>query len=125
MRYIINVTVKATWSATDTLWLYRGSENAASLAASTPSGGTVVTKKQVGSAQTGALIAMPFEYRATDKCGRLPVGVTCVNAAGNESSVLEMQLDLDQPPVPPGQPDVAAGAGPGEATLTWAASPDL
>lgn len=119
----INVVVDAGWSPTDILQLYRGSENAADLASS--SSVVRVDRKRVGNASVGSVISMTFDYSPADLCAALPVGVSVVDAAGNESTKTEILLQLNDPPTPPGRPDVAATANPGEAQLTWTASPDL
>ncbi len=121
----VKVTVEPTWLPGYTLRLYRGTENAGNLAASTPSGGVVVTTQKIGNAVAGSQITLSFQHRAKDIVGLLPVGVTCVDEAGNESPVLETIIQLADPPEPPGRPDVAGTGNPGEVTLTWAASPDL
>lgn len=124
-RRTVLVTVEATWQASDRLRLYRGSENAASLAASTPHGGAEVMTKNVGNVQPGSTIALSFEYIPSDVCATLPVGVSCLDGSGNESAVLETVIEFMDPPEPPGRPDVAATENPGEAQLSWLASSDL
>lgn len=121
----ITVIVHASWVSTDKLRVYRGSENAASLAASTPTGGNLVETRAVGTAAPGSDLTFDFGYSPTDKCATLPVGVILEDAAGNQQTVLQTTVALRDPPRAPGRPSVAATANPGEATLAWAASPDL
>lgn len=118
-----NVTVESGWLPTDTILVYHGTENAVSLAASPTT--VRISRLKVGGAAVGAVLTLEFDYSATDICGKLPMGVSMIDAAGNESSRTEGTLYLMDPPDPPGRPDVAATANPGEATLTWLASPDL
>ncbi|MEM6258035.1 MAG: hypothetical protein AAGI37_06940 [Planctomycetota bacterium] len=127
MRYTIQVPVNAAWLSIDKLRLYKGTEGAADLASSTPTGGNKVKDVLVGQAQAGSNYRITFNHRAANVCGQLPVGVSCIDAAGNESAVVELLVPLLQAPEPPGRPDVAATAGndPGQAVLTWLASPDV
>lgn len=123
MRRRVNITIEAGWLPTDTIHVYHGDENAADLASS----GSVVqvAKVRVGSAAAGSVLPIDFDYVASDKCAALQIGVSVKDEAGNESAKLEAILQIEDPPLPPGRPNVAATANPGEAQLTWLASPDL
>lgn len=123
-RRIVNVTIEPGWLPTDTIRVYRGTENAADLASSASV--QLVGRAKVGGAATGSIIAIEFDHVAQDKCGTLPIGVAVKDQAGNEHpSRKEGLMPLMDPPIPPGRPDVAATANPGEALLSWTASPDL
>jgi hypothetical protein len=123
VKITVKVTVKDTWAATDKLRLYRGTEGAESLAAS--SSVVRVTDKQIGNAAVGSKLTITFQYRASSVCATLPIGVSCVDAAGNESALLEDVKSIAASPQAPGRPSVASTGTPGEARLTWLASPDL
>lgn len=124
-KLIAKVTRDASWADTDLLGFYIGSEGEADLASSTPAGGTLVSSLRVGDVETGGEIELSHEYSPDDKCASLPIGVTIRDEAGNESAADESLITLSDPPQGPGRPDIAATANPGEATLTWLASPDL
>ncbi len=119
-RRTVLVPVLATWQPTDTLNLYIGDEDAADLASSAST--SKVASIKVGNASTGDRIPISFSYSPNNICAQLPIGVSSIDAAGNESDEFEALMDLKEPPLPPGRPDVAATANPGEATLTWLAS---
>lgn len=121
----LTIPVHASWGSTDQLLVYKGTENAANLAASTPTGGSQAASREVGSAAPGSDIEITIGHSPTDRCAVLPVGVIVKDAAGNTQAVLDTTIALMDPPRGPGRPDVAATASAGEATLTWTASPDL
>lgn len=123
MKRIARVTVLADWQPSDAIQVYIGQENAADLAASDSV--KRVARMKVGNAAEGSVVEIAFEYAATDICATLPIGVSVIDEAGNESDKLEALLQLADPPDPPGRPNVSATANPGEATLAWLASADL
>ncbi|MEO0477712.1 MAG: hypothetical protein AAF085_17340 [Planctomycetota bacterium] len=125
MRYTIEVPVDPSWQPDHKLRLYKGTEGAADLASSTPAGGSPFRDMTIGKAEAGSNYKISFDHRASSACTQLPIGVSCIDGAGNESAKVELLIDISQPPEPPGRPDVAATVNPGEAQLSWTASPDL
>ncbi len=143
-RITVRVPVRSTWSITDRLRLYLGTENAASLAASTPAGGTLAAEVPArgdgaavygwgegewgeggwgGSAFPRAVLVA--DYLSTDKCAQLPLGVRVIDAAGNESDVYEGAAQLADPPIGARDLTVEPTDDPLEALLSWTASPDV
>lgn len=123
----VTATVPPSAVATDRARLYVGTENAGSLAASTPAGGEFVEDIVIGDRSS-----VTFEHRLTpdDPCAALPVGVALVDAAGNASLATEQIVTLADPPA--GVNDLAVaiaddggGAIAGAADLAWTASPDV
>ena len=117
------------WRAGDVVRLRLGSEEAPSLAASTPPGGRVAASASAagpdGQAVSPTLSAI---HAAQDKSAVLPLGVEVVDAAGNASDPYEGFVQLADPPAPAGRPTVAATANPptpGEALITFSPSPDV
>ncbi|MEM6503957.1 MAG: hypothetical protein AAF711_00675 [Planctomycetota bacterium] len=127
MRYTVQLPIDPSWGDDHVLRLYKGKEGASNLAASTPSGGSPVKDIRLGRAAASSQFKISFDHRAANVCGQLPVGVSCIDAAGNESAVVELLVPLLQAPEPPGRPDVAAtdNNDPGQAVLTWLPSPDV
>jgi len=131
------LTVTATIPAAhtpDTVYrLLVGTENAASLAASTPAGGTRLIDLTLGELADGSgtsAIVLEATYTPDGRCATLPVGVAAIDAAGNVSSVVETTVNLADPPrgvndlaisaTDPGSPAID-----GAADLTWSVSPDV
>ena len=110
-RLTITVTVPGGgWADDDKVQLFVGSENAADLAASTPTGGTQVDERRVGQAEAGDTIELTHTHHSDDKCATLPVGVKLEDAAGNVSAVTETTVQLADPPEGVGQPDISSAA---------------
>lgn len=124
-----NAAVLESWVPGDRVRLLIGSENASSLAASTPAGGTVVADSAVGTlAAAGATSGGKTVERRVlpeDKCAVLPIGVDAADAPGNDSAEFETWVQLNDAPDAATDPLLAATANPNEALLTWTASPDV
>lgn len=154
---------RIAWSAQDVLELWIGSENAASLAASSPAGGAKVAEApawgdafvrgglgfdalgmnplgytsvgfglgvgELGYGELGIHDApraiITHNYRASDKCAVLPVGVKVRDACGNVSTVFETTVQIHDPPQGARNLAIASTGTPLQARLTWDASPDV
>jgi len=124
-RIKAGVTILAGWQPDETLILLIGSENVASLALSTPAGGTEVARLLVGAATVGQVVSLEHDYSPTDKCASLPVGYAIEDPQGNRSAAFEGVANLRDPPEGVPRPTVAATANPGEGLITWTLSPDV
>jgi len=145
-RIIARVPRKIPWLPSDTLQLWIGSENVASLAASTPAGGTLATEVLAwgqGDAQDGygwgqgewgygewgnhnaPRAELEAEYTSADKCATLPVGVKVVDACGNVSVVFETTIQIHDPPQGARDVQVVANENTLEALVTWDESQDV
>lgn len=117
------VPVAGTWAADDRVQLRVGSEEAASLAASTPSGGVLQRERTVGDlAGEDADLVLQAELIPNDPSATVPIGVQVLDVEGNASTVLERFALLADPPDGPRDLAVAATATAGEAALSWTAS---
>lgn len=117
----VTVTIDPDWRGDDRLVLFFGSENAADLSSSTPSGGTRVLDQAVVDGGT-----LEYRYTPTDKCATLPVGVAVQDAAGNLSALDETVVQLSDTPAGPTNLRVSQPTpGSSEALLEWDASPDV
>ncbi len=127
-RLKLTGTLDPAWLDTDALVVLVGTENAASLAASTPPGGTVVKTLSVAEAREGAApttYRIEYDYAPTDKCATLPVGIAAQDASGNRSAAVEDLIQVRDPPLGVDRPTASATANPNEATIAWALSTDV
>ena len=127
-RFRITASVKEAWLDSDKLVVLVGSENAASLAASTPTGGTFVKTSTVAAAKLPSdptTVRLEYDYTPTDKCASLPVGLASCDPQGNTSTPDESILQLRDPPRGVPRPTAAATESANEAQLTWTLSPDI
>lgn len=127
-RIRVTIPVDPAWDAADKVVLLVGSENAGTLAASTPAGGTVAAVVEVAERADEVSpdpIVITAEVQVSDKCAMLPIGVAVEDEHGNRSTPLEsFERVFD---VPRGARDhaIAATENPNEALLTFAASLDV
>lgn len=127
-RLKFTASVGGGWQDSDELVVLVGTENAASLAASDPVGGSIVRTVTVANAKLTAdpqQVRIEYDYAPTDKCATLPVGLAIRDPAGNTSAVSEDLIQLRDPPLGVGRPTAAATVNPNEALLTWDLSPDV
>ena len=121
----LTVDVDPQWTAKTRLRVYAGSENAQSLASSSPAGGKLV--RQVAAfddpAETQTVIG--FNLRVSDKCAVIPYGVVAVDEAGNESPIFEtFDRVKDVPEGVDASAPQSTGTS-GEAMIDWPASEDV
>ena len=118
--FTLSISIDPSWSASDELVVMAGTENADSLAASTPAGGTEVYREAIGvrAGLTGTM-TIEFEVFTNDPSAVIPLGVKLADQAGNESSVFETFDRARDAPDSAGRPAVAATANPNEALITW------
>lgn len=139
------------WAADDALRLLVGTEDAADLAGSTPSGGTAVQEQPAWpgdgatrSASGGGYgwgegewgmgwfgvnehprALLEHSYSPADKCSVLPIGVVSVDVSGNVSPVVETLVQLRDIPVGARDLEIEATENTNEARLTWTESTDV
>lgn len=122
-------TIKGAWADSDVLVLLIGTENAASLAASTPSGGSVAKRVTVKDARVGGSAGttyrIDYEYEPDDKCATLPLGLAIEDPNGNRSSVDEDVVQIEDRPLGVGRPTATGTGNPNEATIAWTLSEDV
>jgi hypothetical protein len=129
---VVTVPRDADWTPAHRLGLFIGTEGAASLAASTPPGGTKVA--EVPAAPVGVLGAAPVEgeviairhrYQPADVCSTLPLGVAVRDLAGNWGDKTETVVQLSDPPRGARNLRVESTGNAFEARLIWSASPHV
>ena len=129
-RLQLTGTIQGTWLDSDVLAVFLGTEDAADLASSTPTGGTLVRTLTVAdardaSAPTRYKIELDYAPTIGGKCATLPIGLACRDARGNASATDEGVVQLRDPPLGVARPTAAATENPNEATIEWALSPDV
>jgi len=70
-------------------------------------------------------VELEHEHLPTDVTAVLPIGVTVIDEAGNESSVLETVVAINDPPKGARGLGAAGTGTPGEVALSWTESPDV
>ncbi len=143
----IKIPRNPSWPVDTQLELRLGTEDASSLAASTPAGGVVVLTipawgpggvlKQeeigLGGGELGEgglggpeypRAVLRYTYLPSKASCRLPIGISAVDEAGNRSGVLEAVLEINDPPQGARRLVAAPGASPGQVGLTWQRSKD-